>query len=140
MDPFYGWGSTASIWSHFEEAVRYILSMSILVFQNLLVKLNMQNVQYEILPSVKLQEKTRNSFCTGFTLFKCTSFCYYSEHTGDLGSRGQGVYTPSPQQYLNFKKQCEMEICTQDIPCDCTMDILCTNFDLIPLSSLDDDQ
>ena len=38
-------------------AVRYILGISILVFQNLLAKLNTQNM-YEILPSVKLQTKT----------------------------------------------------------------------------------
>ena len=38
-------------------AVRYILGISILVFQNLLAKLNMQNM-YKILPTVKLQTKT----------------------------------------------------------------------------------
>ena len=44
--------------SHFEEAVRYILEISIVVFESLLAKLNMQNMYYEILPSVKLQGKT----------------------------------------------------------------------------------
>ena len=45
-------------YSHFEDTVRYILGIYILVFQDLLAKLNMQNMQYEILPSVKLQGKT----------------------------------------------------------------------------------
>ena len=31
-------------YSHFEDAVKYILGTSILVFQNLLAKLNMQNI------------------------------------------------------------------------------------------------
>ena len=55
---------------------------------------------YEILPSIKLQTKAQNnwvnSFCTGFILFERTLFCYYSEYTGDMGSRGSGEHTPPP--------------------------------------------
>ena len=38
-------------------AVRYNLGIFIFLFQNLMAKLNMQNM-YEILPSVRLQIKT----------------------------------------------------------------------------------
>ena len=51
-------------------------------------------MQYEILPSVKLQGKTNynwaNNFSKGF-VFECTPFCYYSEHTEyNIGSGGVG--------------------------------------------------
>ena len=51
-----------------------------LVFQNLPAKLNKKNMQYEIIPSVKLQDKTTtywtNNYSTGFTLFERAPFCY----------------------------------------------------------------
>ena len=83
--------------SHFEEAVRYILGISILVFQNLLAKLNMQNMQNYVQQRCRArqQHNLANSFYTDFILFERTRFCYYSEHTG-IWEVGVRVDYPPP--------------------------------------------
>ena len=72
-------------------AVRYILGISILVFQNLLAKTEYaEHVARKITFS---EAAGQDNNTTGETaseqaiLLECTPFCY-SEHTWDMGSRG----------------------------------------------------
>ena len=86
MTPFYGCGSTAS--SHFEETVRYILGIFILVFQNLLAKTEYAK---HVVGNVTFSEAAgQDNNITGLTA--CKQVLYIGIHgIWEVGDRG--VYT-----------------------------------------------
>ena len=111
--------------SHSEEAVRYILGIFIIVFQNLLAKTEYAK---HVVRNITFSEAAgQDSNITGQTASEQVLF-YLNVHLfativsingiWEVGDRwGGGVYTPAaPYQYLNFEWY-EMEPCTRDIPC-----------------------
>ena len=111
---------------HLDEAVRYILGISILAFQNVLAK--NEYAKY-VVRKITFSEAagqdsniTRQAaseqvlFYLNVHIFATIVIIHRIWEVGNMGGI-QHLPAPPPHQYLNFQKWYEMEPCTRDIPC-----------------------
>ena len=103
--------------SHFEEAVRYILGISILVFQNLLVKT--KYAKHVVRNNTFCEAAGQDNNIIGQTASEQVLF-FWNIHLFATIVRTHGIWEvgyTSPPPFTLVTKWYEMEPCTRDIPC-----------------------